>query len=300
MSKPQSIDLYDAGVTEDCERVLVTMFSGLGPWAESVYLIGGLTPHYLIKRRPPEVRAHAGTGDLDLLIDLEVLADTEAYETLEANLERMKFQRVRKGGQDSKWQWETWTEEGRRVLVEFLSNDPALQGGEMRVLPTEGKLSAINLPYGRIVRDLHDKIEVTACRLTDGALVTEVIPHANTVSFTCLKAFALQRSEPKDAHDLVYCLENYEGAEPIEAAFQAALKGPHAETIDRAMRLLVKSFTTSDPDDGYKRDGPVMTARFEYPVTAGEDQEMKNLRIQRQREAHGVVAKLLRTLGYVS
>ena len=36
-------------------------------------------PRYLVTARPPAVPAHAGTGDIDVVVDLAVLADTEAY-----------------------------------------------------------------------------------------------------------------------------------------------------------------------------------------------------------------------------
>ena len=42
MTKPQFLSDYSDEVTRDCERVLVTLFSGLGPWRDSVFLIGGL------------------------------------------------------------------------------------------------------------------------------------------------------------------------------------------------------------------------------------------------------------------
>jgi len=55
MDKPKVIDLYEASVTDDCERMLVTLLSGMGPWKESVCLVGGLAPRYLVRRRPPEI-----------------------------------------------------------------------------------------------------------------------------------------------------------------------------------------------------------------------------------------------------
>ena len=42
MAKPQFFVDYSEDVTRDCERVLVTLFSGLGPWRDSVFLVGGL------------------------------------------------------------------------------------------------------------------------------------------------------------------------------------------------------------------------------------------------------------------
>ena len=65
MAKPATLDGYSDQYTVDCERVLVTLLRGLGPWKDSVYLVGGLTPRYLVAARPPVVPAHAGTLDVD-------------------------------------------------------------------------------------------------------------------------------------------------------------------------------------------------------------------------------------------
>ena len=47
MVKPSHFGGYSDAYTVDCERVLVTLLRGLGPWKESVFLVGGLTPRYL-------------------------------------------------------------------------------------------------------------------------------------------------------------------------------------------------------------------------------------------------------------
>lgn len=94
MSKPKKIGGYSGDVTDACERVLVTLLRSLGPWKDSIFLIGGLTPRYLIKARPPEVPAHAGTADVDVVVDLAILTDTEAYRTLEENLRNIGFQQT--------------------------------------------------------------------------------------------------------------------------------------------------------------------------------------------------------------
>lgn len=109
-NKPATLDGYSDQYTQDCERVLVTFLRGLGPWKESVYLIGGLTPRYLVKARPPTVPPHAGTLDVDIVIDLQILADTEAYHTLEENLKKMGFERAQNEKQQKlSWRWQTRT-----------------------------------------------------------------------------------------------------------------------------------------------------------------------------------------------
>ena len=111
MAKPATLDGYSDQYTVDCERVLVTLLRGLGPWKESVFLVGGLTPRYLVAARPPEVPAHAGTLDVDIVVDLQILADTAGYRTLEENLRAMRFERsTNERGQRLSWRWQTRTE----------------------------------------------------------------------------------------------------------------------------------------------------------------------------------------------
>ena len=43
MIKPTTLEGYTDAYTLDCERLLVTLLRGLGPWKNSVYLVGGLT-----------------------------------------------------------------------------------------------------------------------------------------------------------------------------------------------------------------------------------------------------------------
>src|SRR3546814_19285650 len=85
MTKPKTMAAYDGGVTEACERVLVTLLRGFGTWKESVFLVGGLTPRYLFAARPPEVPQPDGTGDVVVVVDVGILTDTEASSTLEEN-----------------------------------------------------------------------------------------------------------------------------------------------------------------------------------------------------------------------
>jgi hypothetical protein len=91
MAKPDHASGYDAEVTKNCERVLVTLLRGLGPWKNSVCLVGGLTPRYLVGESK---KPHAGTGDVDIVVELGMLTDTEAYRMLEYNLKRMEFERA--------------------------------------------------------------------------------------------------------------------------------------------------------------------------------------------------------------
>lgn len=199
MSKPSSFDGYDKIVTENCERVLVTLLRGLGPWKDSVYLIGGLTPRYLVPDRPPDVPPHAGTGDVDIVVKLQMLTETEAYHTLEENFKKMGFERAENdNGQKLSWRWQIRSDSGATMILELLADDPEILGGRVQALPTDGNISALNIPHSSMVFDHHESKEVTAELLGENGVATETIKYADLVSFTCLKALAFdQRNERK-------------------------------------------------------------------------------------------------------
>jgi hypothetical protein len=299
MSKPSMFGSYSADVTGDCERVLVTLLSGLGPWKTSFFLVGGLAPRYIVKARPPVVPLHAGTGDVDVVVDLAVLADTEAYQTLEQNLKRMGFERgENERGDKVNWRWKTKTEHGVTKVLEFLAYDPEVGGGKLQELPTKGNISAVNIPHASIVFDLHDTKEVTAELLGGNGRATETVAYANLVSFTCLKAFAFEhRRERKDAHNLLYCLEHVDGGtEAAVAIFAEALAGPHAAVIGDALTILARRFTDPVPEEGYLREGPIAVAKFEVDG-ADDDEDVRQQRALRQRDVNALIRRFLAGVG---
>ena len=287
MKKPTAIQGYNETVTDACERVLVTLFRHLGPWRDSIFLVGGLTPRYLIKGRPPAVPAHAGTGDVDVVVDMKLLADTEAYRTLEDNIRAIGFTRSENDkGQKLSWRWQQELVDGTVLILEFLTDGGDEKGGALQELPSEGAVSAIRIPHSAMVLDHHEAVEITAELLGDGGVTTETIQHADIVSFTCLKAFAFdQRGEFKDAYDLCYCLEHYkDGSDALQSAFEAALDGNHAVAVKAAISILARRFCDGEGFEGYQKDGPVAAARFEGAEVWDADN-----RTRRQRDLSVIV-----------
>jgi hypothetical protein len=298
MTKPQTFDGYaQGGITLDCERLLVTLMRGLGPWRDSMVLVGGLTPRYLVPPGP-DVPEHAGTQDVDLVVDLEILTGTtEAYHSLEENLAKLGFERATNDkGQRVNWRWEV--KAGPVLLrLEFLADMPGM-GGRVQPLLTEGNLSALNVPHSAIVFDHCNEAEITAETLGGNGVVTQKFKHADLVAFTVLKAWAFhQRWERKDAHDLVFCLDNAMGPDAVAAEFKAALAGKHAEKVADALGLLRRHFADEDPVEGWTKDGPVAVAKFELGESEADDAERAEARALRQREANYTVESLLKALG---
>ena len=168
----------------------------------------------------------------------------------------------------------------------FLADDPKASGGKVMALPAVGNVSALNIPHSSMVFDHHEVTEVHAELLGGRGVSVEQVRYADLVSFTCLKAVALdQRDEPKDAHDLIYCIENAKRVASTQrppAAFRAAREGKHAKTLDEALGILRKRFADDDTTQGYRKDGSVAVARFEIE---GDDAASREARALRQREA---------------
>lgn len=298
MAKPATFDGYSDQYTLDCERVLVTLLRGLGPWKDSVYLVGGLAPRYLVPARPPMVPAHAGTMDVDIVIDLQILADTEAYHTLEDNLKRMGFERAEnEQKQKLSWRWQTRTEHGALMVLELLADAPEIAGGKVQPLPTDGTISALNIPHSSIVFDLYQVTEIQAELLGDNGVATEQVKHANLVSFTCLKSFAFdQRFERKDAHDLIYCIEHApESIDAVAEAFRKQLDGKHGPVVRESLDILRRRFAQDEKTEGYRKDGPVSVAKFEFGDRDESDQ--REARALRQRQVSDLIDQLLARIG---
>lgn len=82
--KPKHQGGYTSVHADLCERALVTLLRGLGPWKEHIYLGGGLVPRYLVpaSRSSAAIEApasHIGTTDVDIVLDLEMLTRVEDY-----------------------------------------------------------------------------------------------------------------------------------------------------------------------------------------------------------------------------
>jgi hypothetical protein len=241
------------------------------------------------------VPQHAGTLDIDVVIDLVILEDAEAYRTLEENLKKIGFERGENDkGQKVNWRWKVRMEDGATILLELLADNPSIEGGRVQPIPAEGQISALNVPHSSIVFDHYDTVQVTAQLLGENGIATETIRHANIVSFTCLKAIAYNdRQERKDAHDLIYCLEHVSRTTvEVATVFREALKGKHGRVIGDSLALLRNRFATDRNAEGYVKDGPVAVAKFEL----GEEHDSREARALRQREAADAIERLMKSI----
>jgi len=295
--KPKHQGGYTALHAELCERTLVTLLRGLGPWKAGVYLAGGLVPRYLIVRRPGAPQApppHAGTTDVDLVLDLQVLASVEAYRRLEQNLGALGFVRgMSEEGRAQHFSWRKPVGDGVTVVVDLMCSADPGEGGRVTELPGERRLSALKIPGAHLVVEDHVEVALTATLLDERGVTTETVRIANVVPFVVLKALAYEdRFEEKDAYDLVYCLMHYgRGPEDVAAQFAERLvRWPEEPLLGRAAEILRTRFASDERTPGARKDGPISYARFLA------DPGRRDLDARHRQDAAAVVELFLRAL----
>lgn len=272
--KPKQTTGYTPEATELCERTLVTLLRGLGPWRDGIYLVGGLVPRYLLRGSEDAERRHAGTHDVDLVLDVTFLGEVEAYRRLEKNLQALGFVRGRNArGQAQHFRWCKRIGPGQDVIVDLLCDASQEEGGQVMALPGERRLSALKLPGAHLAVKDHVTAEVTAELLDGRGQATMTVRVAGLVAFVVLKALAYEeRFEEKDAYDLIYTLDEY-GVEAAASAFRG-FRDRHPEDtalLEAALAVMRRRFASEADIEGWKKDGPTSYARFQAPLAAGKE-----------------------------
>ncbi len=288
-----------AGYSQDhtlaCERALVTLLRGFGTLKHTLRLVGGLVPRYLTPANPPDVPMHAGTSDVDIVLNIQVLADGEAYKTLAQQLKDRGFTRViNEKGQASSWRWQRQVKEHEFVVVEFLRDaNEELPAGSVSTVEDE-KISALAIRHAGIVHEWFSEREITAELLDGGGVATETVRFADVVGFIVLKSIAYDdRHENKDAADLVHVIRYAGDLEWVAARFAERIAaGQHVDAIEEALAALHRRFCDGKGVEGHLRDGPVSCGMFAH----GPGAEKEDDRVLEQRNVSGLVTEFLRLL----
>ncbi len=295
-TKPATASGYSPDYTLDCERTLVTLLRGFGTFKDSLRLVGGLVPRYLTPARPPHVPEHAGTMDVDLVLNIQLLARGEGYKTLAEQLKARGFERALNAeGRPTSWRWCRQISENRYVVVDFLRDaEDEMPGGGVFTIDGE-KISALAVPYAGIVHDCYEERDITAELLDGAGTVTERVRYADRVGFIVLKAIAFdQRHENKDAGDLIHVLRYAGELEETAEQFRKRLaETKHDKAIEAALAALQVRFCGNNEVEAHLRDGPVAYARFMHGLLPAQEEA----RVLAQRTAGGLVMEFLQMIG---
>lgn len=284
---PHPRGAYSPAALAACEKALRTILTKIGPWGSQLILIGGMTPRYLVGQPPPDIRAHVGTTDLDIVIGVTLATEeAEAYRTLQQNLKDARFAPARdpESGQERTFRWERDVD-GVRVQLEFFC--PVGDGEPGKLMRNPGgagsKISAVRIRGAELSALDHFMVPLGGELLDHGGIQERVdVKVSNLLPFLVLKAFALdERDKPKDGYDLVWTLSAF--GEGPRSAVDAVVQSPvlACPEIPAAMACLREHFRTP----GHR--GPAQYANFES--FSGDEGERERLR----RFAHGTMREFL-------
>lgn len=286
--KPHTAAGYDPGVTAACERALLTLLGAFGGLKTTLRLVGGLVPRYLTPAVPPDVPTHAGTADVDVVLNLQVIAEGDGYAALADQLAARRFERyVNAEGKPSSWRWKRQVDEHTYVLIEFLRDAGDGQPGKPVNVDGE-RVSALSVRFAGIVHDWFQEREISGPLLDGGGVSTELVRFADVPAFVILKALALDdRHENKDAADLIHVLRYAGTIEEVAELFVArVLSQAHTGAVEAGLNALRSRFCDDQHGEGYEKVGSVAYARFHY---ADDDEAL----VRDQRFAAGLVQSLL-------
>ncbi|WP_434529851.1 hypothetical protein ACRS64_12010 [Pseudomonas aeruginosa] len=284
--KPQTADGYSVDVTLACERTLLTLLSAFGNLRETLRLVGGLVPRYLTPETPPEVPMHAGTSDVDVVLNLEVLATGNEYTSLADQLKARGFIRWVEDGKAASWRWRLQVDEHVEVVVELLRDAGEDEAG--RAISVSGEqVSALTIKHARIVHDWYQEKRIGAPLLDGKGVSVDVVRFADVPAFVILKAIALhQREENKDAADLIHVVRYSGSLEHVAGVFVERIRsGQHPEAVEAGLTALRSRFCDDEFGEGFEKVGAVAYAQFH----GGDEDEI----VGAQRFAAGLIQSLL-------
>lgn len=284
--KPRTADGYSVDVTLACERTLLTLMSAFGSLRDTLRLIGGLVPRYLTPEMPPDIPMHAGTSDVDIVLNLEVLASGNEYTSLAGQLKARGFKRWVEDGKVASWRWRLQVDAHVEVVVELLRDAGDEEAGRTVSVSAE-HVSALTIKHARIVHDWYQEKRIGAALLDGKGVSVDVVRFADVPAFVILKAIALnQREENKDAADLVHVVRYSGSLKHVAGLFVERIRsGQHPEAVKAGLAALRNQFSDDEFSEGFEKVGAVAYARFH----GGDEDEI----VGAQRYAAGLIQGLL-------
>ncbi|MFC2971007.1 hypothetical protein ACFOJE_02095 [Azotobacter bryophylli] len=271
--------------------MLVTLLSAFGTLKDTLRLVGGLVPRYLTPEQHPNVPAHFGTSDVDIALNLTVLA-SENYASLSDQLKERGFSRWvnERTGWDTAWRWEYRISPKQVVLVEFLRGATEdCPAGEKTPLDGEN-IAALAVQHMEIVHDWFESKKIEAEMLGGRGVTIETVHYADVPAFIILKALAFHsRAERKDAGDLIHVMRYAGELEEVVRRFvERAQSGLHPVAIKACRQALKERFCDTDKTPGFELIGPKSYAQFMLGEGADE-----NELVSEARYASGLIERFL-------
>jgi hypothetical protein len=282
---------YDPALADAVLGEAAHLLRSLGFTAEHAVLIGGIVPTLLVLDPGAGRPKHLGTTDLDLCLSIALIeGDTGEYERIEKSLRKADYEPT-----DQSFRWRRT--KGLGLQVEFFCPaGPNRPAGQLH-RPTRDEnprakqnlgsnLSAMALDAGAVVGEDVVVVERELDLPEGGGRTRFSFRVTGLLAFLVAKISALtRRDKPKDAYDVVWLVESWEGG-PEGAAAAIGASGPFGSAeAEAALDRLWEEFAAPD------RLGPASYVRFMADESMTADD-----RLRLARQAVGALQALRNAL----
>jgi len=268
----QAID-YSEGQKTAAYMVLGEIVNILNEFADNIRIIGGWVPSLLYPDSD-----HIGSIDVDVLLNQLQIKKAESYRTIKRLLEQNGYTR-----HPEKYftfvKTVTVLDINYDVDVDFLSGKYGGDGGNVskhvdgiKTLPATGGNFAFEFPSTDVC------IEYVR---EDGALDYGHVKVVSVVPFLVMKAAALGRGKPKDAYDIYYVIDNYQGS--VRALVKEFIPYRDKELVQAMCQKLSEKFASD------VHVGPVDVVSF---LGIMDEEESARIRQDAYQKVRYLVSKL--------
>jgi len=262
--KPRHASQYRSGQAALVRRTCLYLATKLGDLMDEVVVVGGTVPSLLVDqaRLPEGVPAHAGTIDLDIGLELGLLAGGR-YHALASRLRSAGFSPDKnERGRPTRQRWRAG--DGTSATVDFLIPPTSTNRKAARIQNVEKDFAAVITPGLELAFRDRRLIRIKGMT-TRGEKADCEIGVCGPGAYVVLKALAFAgRGENKDAYDLFYIVRNCgAGVDEVAASLRPLM--PDKDAM-RAVEVLKKSFLDIDGT------GPRRVAEF---VSEGPDEALQ-------------------------
>lgn len=224
MAVERTAQAYGPGVTTASKAVLLELMAALRAYRDSLVLVGGWAPYFLLERdrRAGDPFVHVGSIDIDLAVDPSRVREPE-YATIVELLRERGYRPATAGrGGVIPHSFERTvpspaTQKPYAIRVDFLTPADDAQPSRARAVPVQDDLLARKIK-GCEAAFAHQTVLTLAGALPDGGELEVPVRMADLVAMLAMKGIVLgERYREKDAYD-IYALVGHCGAAPRAAA----------------------------------------------------------------------------------
>ena len=250
---------YSEGMVDAAYCILGEIVNILNQYEDDMRIVGGWVPYLLFPNKD-----HIGSIDVDVLLNQNDIEKSESYENIKRIL-------IRNGYRKHPDKYFTFVKTviiddvEYDVDVDLLSGKYGGDGGRIskhidgiKALPATGGNFAFEFPPQKI------KINYTR---PDGALDSGHVQVVSIIPYIVMKVAALGRGKPKDAYDIYYCIDNYEGG--IRSLLEEMLPYKNKELIKNTCEKLSEKFASPE------HSGPIDIVNF---IGIWDEEESEQIR----------------------